>query len=75
MSNPEDYQVMTVQQTAKFLQFSEAKVYRLLNKEKIPGKKIGGQWRVWRPALEEYMRRQATGDALIVDRTAEQIGP
>lgn len=60
MNNPDDNQVMTVREVAEFLQFSQTKVYRCLNLGEIPGKKIGGQWRMWRPALEEYMRRQAT---------------
>lgn len=58
ITNPDDNQVMTVRQVATFLQFSETKVYRLLNAGQIPGMKIGGQWRVLRSALEEYMQRQ-----------------
>lgn len=60
MGNPEDNQVMTVAQVAEFLQISPTKVYRCLNTGEIPGKKIGGQWRIWRPALEEYIGRPAT---------------
>lgn len=58
INNPEDNQVMTVRQVAAFLQFSETKVYRMLNKGEIPGMKFGGQWRVLRSALEEYMLRR-----------------
>lgn len=57
IANFEESHVMTVHQVAEFLQFSEAKVYRLLRLGEIPGMKIGGQWRVLRSALEEYMRR------------------
>lgn len=58
--NSDDSQVMTMQQVAAYLQFSEAKVYRLLNTGKIPGIKIGGQWRILRSALEGYMLRQSS---------------
>ena len=58
INNPYGNQVMTVRQVAVFLQFSETKVYRLLNAGQIPGMKIGGQWRVLRSALEEYMQRR-----------------
>jgi len=55
-ANIEENQVMTVPQVAEFLQFSEAKVYRLLKMNELPGVKIGGQWRMLRSVLEEYMR-------------------
>lgn len=57
-----DDQVMTIRQVAVFLQFSDSKVYRLVQRGKLPGsKKIGGQWRIWRPALMAYLEEQSAG--------------
>lgn len=59
-----DDQVMTIRQVADFLQFSDSKVYRLVKNGQLPGsKKIGGQWRVWRPALMAYLEGHGTGSS------------
>lgn len=62
-----DDQVMTIRQVADFLQFSDSKVYRLVKRGQLPGsKKIGGQWRIWRPALMAYLEEQSDGSPLPV---------
>lgn len=48
--------VLTVQQAGKVLQFSDAKMYRLLDKGVIPGaRKIGGDWRISAPVLFAWL--------------------
>ncbi len=60
MNIPDSDQVMTIHEVASFLKFSDSKVYRLVQRGELPSRKIGGQWRVWRPALEAYLE-QKTG--------------
>lgn len=49
--------VLTPEQTAEHLQMSRNAVYALLRQGKLPGKKIGGIWRVPIVALEEFLRQ------------------
>lgn len=58
--NSHEGQVMTFREVVGFLRVSESTVYGLLRSGKLPGKKIGGQWRVWRPALEAYLEDRPT---------------
>ena len=48
--------LMDIQTTAKYLGVSERTVYRLLDKEGLPGAKVGRQWRFDRQAVEEWVR-------------------
>lgn len=63
MNTPDSDQVMTIHEVASFLKFSDSKVYRLVKRGELPSKKIGGQWRVWRPALEAYLEQKTTVQA------------
>ncbi len=49
-------EVWTAQQTAKVLQFSEAKTRELMELGVIPGaQKIGGTWRVYAPSVYRWL--------------------
>jgi excisionase family DNA binding protein len=50
-------ETMTVGQAAIFLQMHENSVRNLLKRGELPGRKVGGEWRVLRSALERYMRQ------------------
>jgi len=45
--------MMTIKETAKYMNLSESTVYRLVREGLIPGMKIGGQWRFKRSDLED----------------------
>ena len=52
----DDYpEVLTVQQTAEFLQLSDTHVLKMLKKGNLPGRKVGGVWRVSKRQLMEYI--------------------
>lgn len=38
--------ILTAEQTARVLQMNVRKIYRLLETGELPGRKIGGSWRV-----------------------------
>lgn len=49
--------VMSVQETADYLGFSAAKVYKLIESKKIPASRIGRQYRFLKDALDVWLRR------------------
>lgn len=48
-------QILTVKEIATYLRVSPMTVLRLLEKNAIPGFKVGRQWRVARAKLEQMM--------------------
>jgi excisionase family DNA binding protein len=56
-SRPDEI-VMTVKEVAAFLRLSEATIYRLAKRGRIPGIKIGGAWRFRRRLVEEWMSKE-----------------
>ncbi|NUM43398.1 MAG: helix-turn-helix domain-containing protein [Anaerolineales bacterium] len=46
---------MKVREVADFLRLTETTVYNLLQKGTLPGKKIGGQWRISQTALTHWL--------------------
>lgn len=64
ISNPEGLpmaeefpELLTVAQAARFLQMTEWQVNRLLNAGALPGRKIGGRWRLSRRQIVEYVEK------------------
>lgn len=52
----EEYpEIMSVKQAAKYLGFSPLKVYQLIERNEIPNKKVGGQYRFSRRILEAWI--------------------
>jgi excisionase family DNA binding protein len=49
---------LTLPQAAALLNTSPRTLYRLLEKGKVPGFKLGGQWRVTESELRKWMARQ-----------------
>ena len=56
-SNPP---VMTVDEVSAYLRIPKASIYKLAQKGKIPGQKVGRHWRFRREALERWLE---AGDA------------
>jgi len=57
MSGPE---ILTLEETATYLRLNEQTTYRLLRAGKLPGIKIGHQWRIVREELETFMRGETS---------------
>lgn len=52
-------QLLTVEQTAEFLQINKVTLYKHLKDGKIAGAlKIGGSWRVSKPHLEREIEKE-----------------
>ncbi len=46
----------TVKEVAVYLGVSEATIYRLSQKGKIPAQKVGGQWRYSKEEIDSWMK-------------------
>ncbi len=52
---PQRTQIMTLKEVAKYLGVHSMTVYRLLKERKLPGFKVGGQWRTKKEILDNYL--------------------
>lgn len=52
-------EIMTVAELAEYLRVNEATVYRLAQEGKIPGMKVGRQWRFKREAIDRLLEEGA----------------
>jgi excisionase family DNA binding protein len=52
-------EVMTVREVARFLKLHPATVYRLLKTNRLPGFKLGSDWRVSRQVIEAWMKKNS----------------
>jgi len=50
--------ILTIRDVAEYLKVTEKTVYGLAQKRKIPGFKVGGQWRFRRADLESWIEQQ-----------------
>jgi excisionase family DNA binding protein len=55
---PDNAGLMTIEEAADYLRFHASTVYRLARQGAIPAVKVGKQWRIHRPTLEEWVRSQ-----------------
>jgi len=51
-------EIMTLPEIAEFLKIGEKTVTRMAQEGKLPGAKIGGQWRFMREIVKEWLTRQ-----------------
>ena len=61
---PQRTQIMTLKEVAKYLGVHSMTVYRLLKEKKLPGFKVGGQWRTKKEVLDNYLLKE-------IDRSPE----
>jgi excisionase family DNA binding protein len=52
---PQDDEALTPAEAAAFLKLSQNTVYVLLAERKLPGRKVGGSWRILRSKLVEWL--------------------
>lgn len=57
--------IFTIDEAAEFLKVSRHTIRNLVRAKKIPGGKIGGQWRLRKEDLEKFLQTQyQTSDAV-----------
>jgi len=52
-------EVMSVKEVAEYLGFGVAKIYRMLEAKELPVAKIGGQYRFYKPVIDEWLREKS----------------
>lgn len=57
-------EIMDIKELANYLGFSETKIYRLVENGNIPFARIGRQYRFTKKAIDEWLAKQAGGEAL-----------
>ncbi len=55
---PQRTQIMTLKEVAKYLGVHAMTVYRLLKEKKLPGFKVGGQWRTKKEVLDTFLLKE-----------------
>ncbi len=55
MSNSHAEQVMTLEDLATYLKLPKSTVYKLVQEGRIPGQKLGKQWRFGRAAIDRWL--------------------
>ncbi len=51
-------ELMRTRELQEFLKVDRTTIYNMLGEGRIPGFKVGGQWRFSRQEIEEWFRRQ-----------------
>lgn len=51
--------VLTLAEAATYLRTTKAEVQKLVERNAIPGKKVGGDWRFLKSALEDWLKTPA----------------
>jgi len=52
-------EILTVKQLADYLQMDEHTIYRLAKNGKIPGTKIGAEWRFKKNLIDKWIERKS----------------
>lgn len=51
---------LTIEEVAEWLDVNSKTVYRLLQRQELPGFKVGGQWRVNQDMLKDWMHNSVS---------------
>lgn len=63
----EKYHFLTLEQAAAMLQVSKRTLNRLIRRRKMPGLKIGGQWRVPEGPFMKWVEAQIVSNSQLLD--------
>jgi len=58
MTNDSNEQVMTLEELAQYLKVPKSTLYKTLQDGRIPGQKIGKQWRFGKAAIDQWLASQ-----------------
>lgn len=60
MINGQQDQVMTLEELSVYLKLPKSTVYKLVQERRIPGQKLGKQWRFGKQAIDQWLNTQLT---------------
>jgi len=62
MTNQVNEQVMTLEELATYLKVPKSTLYKAVQEGRIPGQKIGKQWRFAKAAIDQWLAAQQQGE-------------
>lgn len=68
----QDGGMMTIQDVARYLRISEAKVYELARNGMIPALRIGKSWRFQKDLLKQWVRKSAEANLTWVENSPRE---
>jgi excisionase family DNA binding protein len=61
MAKESESELMTAEETCRYLKITKRTLYRYLRSHRIPAFKLGREWRFVRSDLEQWIREQTRG--------------
>lgn len=58
MTNDQIDQVMTLEELATYLKLPKSTIYKLVQEGRIPGQKLGKQWRFGKQAIDQWLNTE-----------------
>ncbi|AZR73103.1 hypothetical protein BBF96_06720 [Anoxybacter fermentans] len=65
-------EILLVEEVAEYLRVNKQTIYNLLRQGQLPAKKIGGQWRFHKKAIDDYLTAQDTVPAAVAKEDNEE---
>ena len=62
-SLPPDHEILTLEEVAHYLRLKPQTIYKWVQEGRIPGVKLGKEWRFRRSVLDRWLDDQMFGDA------------
>ena len=66
--------VLTIDQLARYLQITRSTLYKLVQAGRVPGKKVGRQWRFQRDAIDKWLADSPLETAPYTSRATSRAG-
>lgn len=66
MPSTPNAEILTVAEVADYLKLPTSTVYRLVERRRIPGHKVGRQWRFQRAVIDEWLRRRSEAKPTVI---------
>lgn len=58
MSTQSDDQILTLEELASYLKIPKSTLYKLVQEGRVPGQKLGKQWRFAKRAIDQWLEQQ-----------------
>ncbi len=62
MLDNNNIQVMTIDELAVYLKLPKSTIYKLVQEGKVPGQKLGKQWRFGKAAIDRWLDSEQNDD-------------
>lgn len=67
-----DSDVLTIRQLSRYLQITPSTLYKLVEAGRLPGKKVGRQWRFHRDVIDDWLAQRSESDQPV--KTGHSMG-